>query len=73
MTPFSLAIIDELNKQGRPLPPVINNATLKSKMENVNQIRMRQRAESARAGLNPSAWYEANAQAEETKVPATGV
>ena len=46
-------MIDELYKQGRPLPRVISNESLKHEMDLVNQIRMKQRAEAEKTGLNP--------------------
>lgn len=52
-----MKIIDELSKQGRPLPKVINNASLKNEIDIVNQIRSRQRAEAERTGLNPANGY----------------
>ena len=48
-------IIDELSKQGRPLPQVINNATLKNEMQLVNELRQRMRAQAEQDGLNPPA------------------
>ena len=62
---YSLKVIDELYKQGRPLPRVINNESLKNEMDLVNRIRMKQRAEAEKTGLNPPGGYLAASAQEE--------